>query len=355
MGVRLTCRAILRCALAAVDCESRATNGPDVGGIWTHWAEILRFLHECVGFRVGLSVGEDRLIADLTVVGAPLASAAASEVRRYRSRDVEHSARLLLQHYGDPAATNLYPVLGYLRSLADDGSSLSILEDLLDARGVDLLGSGFASGTPWEQLQREAEIRFGASGVRVLDGLRNAAALDAHLSPWRSQRRVEWRDVLDLADLSESKGVAAMHGTCFDQRFINFLARDVDRIDIMNWRKFEALIAERFLRIGFRVELGPGRGDGGVDIRVWAQDDESALTIIQCKRQRSSVPQVVVKALASDVAWIGADHGLLVTTSRVSPSAERVIEARSYPVEVVERDAIWVFPTVVGEPVAGAW
>lgn len=326
-----------------------------MGGIWTQWTEILGFLHESVGFRVGLVVGEDRLSADLALVRSPLASAADRQMRRYRSQDVERSTRLLLQHYGDPAAADLYPVFRYIRSLADDAPSLSILEDLLDTKGADLLGSGFTSDTPWEQLQREAEIHFGASGVRVLGGLRDAVALDAHLSPWGSQRRVEWRDVLDLADLSDSEGVVAMHGTFFDQRFINYLARDIDRIDTMNWRKFEALIAERFLRIGFRVELGPGRGDGGVDIRVWAQGDESALTIIQCKRQRSSVPQVVVKALASDVAWIGADHGLVVTSSRVSPSAERVIEARSYPVEVVERGAISKWLAELSRPSSGLW
>lgn len=330
-------------------------NRTDVGGIWTQWTEILRFLHESVGFRVGLAVGEDRLVADLALVGAPLASAAGRQLGRYRSQDVERSARLLLQHYGDPAAADLNPVFRYISSLTDDAASLAVLEDVLDAKGADLLGSAFTSDTPWEQLRREAEIRFGASGVRVLDGLRDAVDLDAHLSPWGSQRRVEWRDVLDLAHLSDSEGVVAMHGTFFDQRFINFLARDVDRIDTMNWRKFEALIAERFLRLGFRVELGPGRGDGGVDIRVWAQGDESALTIIQCKRQRSSVPQIVVKALASDVAWIGADHGLLVTSSRVSPSAERVIEARSYPVEVVERDAISKWLAELSRPSSGLW
>lgn len=326
-----------------------------MGGIWTHRSDMLRFMHECVGFRVGLAVSEDRLTRDLRQIVAPLQLPADERLQRFRSEEVERSARLLLRHYGDPAAADLYPVLEFVRGLLDQPEKLSVLEDVLDATPASLLGAGFASDTPWEELKRDAQSRYGALGVQVLEELREAAQLDTHLSPWGSQRWVEWRDVLDLAELSNSESVSAMHGTFFDQRFIGYLARDVARIDTMNWRKFEALIAERFVRLGLRVELGPGRGDDGVDIRVWGADDASALTIIQCKRQQSDVSQVIVKALASDVGWTGADHGLLVTSTRAAPSAKRVIETRSYPVRVVERDAIAQWLAEMSQPSTGLW
>jgi restriction system protein len=78
-----------------------------------------------------------------------------------------------------------------------------------------------------------------------------------------------WADVLDLSELFASASVTASYGRFFDQRFINYLANNFEEIGMVNWRKFEALVAEYFHRKGFEVQLGAGRNDNGVDIRVW--------------------------------------------------------------------------------------
>ena len=93
--------------------------------------------------------------------------------------------------------------------------------------------------------------------------------------------------------------------------------------------------------------MGPGRGDGGVDVRVWdpSDDDEKPpLILVQCKRQQEKVSQVVLKALWADVSDEGAQSGLIVTTSALAPSAETVRMARAYPITTAERDTLkdWI-------------
>ncbi|NIY65562.1 hypothetical protein SMALB_3565 [Streptomyces malaysiensis] len=153
-----------------------------------------------------------------------------------------------------------------------------------------------------------------------------------------------WPDALELAELFNSESATASCGRFFDQRFVNYLASNYEEIGSVNWRKFEALVAEHFHRAGFEVQLGPGRNDGGVDIRVWESgvnaDDSPPTMIIQCKREKRKITKVVIKALAEDVRWEKAQQGLLVATSDWLPGAREVVKTRSYPVVEVNRDAV---------------
>ncbi len=111
----------------------------------------------------------------------------------------------------------------------------------------------------------------------------------------------------------------------------------------MHWRKFEQLTAEFYERAGYKVELGPGGNDDGVDARIWlpdAPEGAEPLGIVQCKRQRDKVEKVVVKGLAADVQFEGAAYGVVVTTSELSPGARATIQARGYPLVEVDRDGV---------------
>ncbi|WP_250301335.1 restriction endonuclease [Streptomyces sp. A 4/2] len=171
------------------------------------------------------------------------------------------------------------------------------------------------------------EMQFGADRSPVVLG---------------SQRN--WNDLLELSDLFSSESVMASYGRFFDQRFVNYLAANYEVIGAVHWRKFEGLVAEYFHRAGFQVEIGPGRNDNGVDIRVWddslAADVSPPTLLIQCKRVKREIDKVVVKALAADVAWEGAQQGLLVATAGWSPGAREVVRTRSYQVTEVNRDAV---------------
>lgn len=329
-----------------------------MSGIWTTWSIICRFIHETVGFRTGLAIDEATLERDLATIGAPLTAYLVAEPSpRYRPADIDQSVRMLLANYGDPIADTPYPFVAVMAELRTNAHTREIVEYLLQGQFPSLWGTVLTEDTPWDQLSKRV-AHYGRDGVAVLDRLRDAFERESHLCSWSSQRHVAWTDLLELRELSSSEGVRAVHGVFFDQRFVRYLARDFERLDTMNWRKFEALVAERFVRLGMQVDLGPGRADGGIDIRVRPRDcgDEGiSLIIIQCKRQRSTVDQVVIKALAADVEWESADYGLLVTTSRPSPSAKQVISARSYPVQVVNREALQSWITELASHGSGLW
>ena len=115
----------------------------------------------------------------------------------------------------------------------------------------------------------------------------------------------------------------------------------------MYWRQFEKLTAEFFEQAGYLVDLGLGRNDDGVDVRVWkdlASDKDSSPTlIIECKRQKGEVDKVTVKGLAADVAFEGATYNLIAITSQLSPGAKTAIEARGYPLEQVDRVSLGIW------------
>ncbi|MGN9786859.1 restriction endonuclease [Nonomuraea sp. ZG12] len=168
-----------------------------------------------------------------------------------------------------------------------------------------------------------------------------------------------WENSLELAELFKSESATATYGRFFDQRFIDYLAANFDQLGQINWRKFEALTAEHFHRQGFEVELGAGRNDNGVDLRIWesgAQGEDAAPTIIvQCKREKKKIEKVVVKALAADVAWEGARQGLLVATAEWLPGAREVVKTRRYPVREVNPAALKEWLMTMRSSGSGIW
>ena len=105
------------------------------------------------------------------------------------------------------------------------------------------------------------------------------------------------------------------------------------------------------------VELGPGRNDDGVDVRVWKDDQahstDSPHFIIQCKRQKRKIEKIVVKGLYADVHFQKADYGLIVTSSELSPGAKDTISVRGYPIREVDGKAIRDWLDVLQKPGTG--
>ncbi len=124
----------------------------------------------------------------------------------------------------------------------------------------------------------------------------------------------------------------------------------------MHWRKFEELAAEFFHREGYHVELGPGSNDDGVDVRIWQRNSEPTdkpLCLVQCKRQKAKVNRVIVKGLYADVQYEGAEYGVIVTTSELSPAARSTVAARGYPIQEVEREGLKKWLSVLRTPGTG--
>lgn len=163
------------------------------------------------------------------------------------------------------------------------------------------------------------------------------------------------KDAVKLTALFASEKLP-IDGTFFDQRFINYLSGKPELVQEMHWRQFEGLTAEWLSQQGYVVELGPGRDDGGVDVRAWAEGAAAGTPpamIVQCKRERGKVGKVVVKALWADVYAEKASSGLIVTTNDVSPGAAKVIEARAYPVTVANGAQVRNWVSAMRKPAAG--
>lgn len=189
--------------------------------------------------------------------------------------------------------------------------------------------------------------KYGRLGLDISDDLLANYSIQLEIKSWHFPSISEWTDITELNDLFHSEGLATQYGQFFDQRYIDYLHRNFDDIDRVNWRKFEGLTAEYFDRHGFRVDIGPGRNDEGVDVRVWPSNespDSPPAIIVQCKRQKQSIEKVIVKSLYADVLHAEATSGLIVTTSKLSPGAKAVCSARRYPIVEAARDTVrtWI-------------
>lgn len=103
-----------------------------------------------------------------------------------------------------------------------------------------------------------------------------------------------------------------------------YFAEYPDKLQEMEWRKFEELLDAIFRNQGYHTELGPGSGDGGVDIRLIQKDSiGEVLTLVQAKRYnaRNPIGLEAVQALHGVVDDQRAHRGLFVTTSRYLPGA----------------------------------
>ncbi|MXZ80507.1 MAG: restriction endonuclease, partial [Gammaproteobacteria bacterium] len=85
-------------------------------------------------------------------------------------------------------------------------------------------------------------------------------------------------------------------------------------------------IAELMEAQGFHVELGPGQGDGGVDLTLLQRDPiGDILTLVQAKKYRANRPigLQAIQALHGAKEAECADGSMFITTSAYQPSAKR--------------------------------
>lgn len=197
-----------------------------------------------------------------------------------------------------------------------------------------------------DEVYAELKELFGGKASNVWETLQQAMAIELAQSPFYT-RTLDKADMVALSDLFTSEKLPNEANRFFDQRFINYLAAQPDKVSAMNWRQFEGMTAEWFQREGYTVELGSGRGDGGVDVRLWnaaSPPGAPPAVIVQCKRQKTKIEKVVVKGLYADLLHEQAGSGMIVTTSDMSPGAAKDIKARAYPITSANRQEVtrWI-------------
>jgi hypothetical protein len=133
-----------------------------------------------------------------------------------------------------------------------------------------------------------------------------------------------WRWVQQLA----RKRLLEIHTEVFE----HFAARPED-LKRLSWRQYEELLDAIFKNQGFVTQLGPGRNDGGVDLRLYQSVAAPELvTLVQAKRYtRRPIGLESVAALLGLAAKERALRGIFATTSRFLPGVQkfaRSIEGR---------------------------
>jgi restriction system protein len=198
--------------------------------------------------------------------------------------------------------------------------------------------------------------KYGSSGRQMAVELVGIFERGVNLNPLSIRRYREWDAKISLDGLYKGSMFSPEIGTFIDQRYLNFLSKNPQKLGEIHWRKFEELTSEFFHREGYVVEIGPGSNDDGVDVRIWNKGSDksvSPLCLVQCKRTKAKVEKVIVKALASDVLAEDALYGLIVTTSELSPGAATTISTRAYPITQVRPDAIKAWLDVLKVPGTG--
>jgi restriction system protein len=339
----------------------------ELGSIWFPGCELAPTVSEMVGYKAGVALSRDRMVELIegSMEAEGFFDTDDQALVRVRSEELEavvHELLFKLGHTSTPR--RVHPAIGVyhrFKGRPDDlQKALSILEKwtafmVAAIERVRATGERVVDPTPFLD---EAFREYGHFGARV--ALQLFDDLDTMLvqNPWNAIRRTEWKDIADLEDLFRSEALTTLHGEFFDQRFIDYLARQFDDVDHMNWRKFEGLAGEYFHREGFQVKLGPGRNDEGVDARIWPKDGDPSrppAILVQCKREKEKVSKVVLKALYADVLHEKAKSGLIVTTSTLSRGARQVRSARSYPIRDADRGTLRKWLEEMRSPGSGVW
>lgn len=114
-------------------------------------------------------------------------------------------------------------------------------------------------------------------------------------------------------------------GDVYEELYAHF-AGNPDQLHRLNPRAFEILLSRVLQNQGFATELGPGSGDGGVDIRLWQRGPlGDMLTLVQAKRYapHRKITLDAVAALRGVMAVEEAPRGMFITTSTYLPSARQ--------------------------------
>lgn len=323
-----------------------------MGGIWGSREFFSDALTEIAGYKAGVVLTDVELFGimqdqdDVARILDPEGPGGG----RLHSSTFEDAVVTLLHRLGNTPDDRNVPITIQLfhkyRNTSSEGIYRAVMEAYrayMDAKLANP-AEGPLDPTPLILSMHE---KHGMAGVDMTIELIEGINRDLHRSAWGSIRNVDWRDTVELAGLFKSAGLETQHARFFDQRYIDYLSQNFDQVDHMHRRKFEGFTAEYFLREGYRVVLGPGSNDGGVDLRVYpidADPDRPPMILVQCKRQKAKIDKVLVKSVFADVLEERADTGLIVTTSTLSPGAETTRTARNYPVEASDRSTIrtWI-------------
>ncbi|HCT6324871.1 TPA: restriction endonuclease [Morganella morganii] len=309
------------------------------------------FFSDRIGYKSGLALNNNEMI-QLLDKNDPLLDVFTSQKEqlcRIRTNHIEDTFQKTLYRLG----VTTQDFIGHAPTLLEmefrnDPIKRKLFQQVLCTLGETHFDKGKQSifnEFDESQYYKHIQTQFGNEAFIIARRLVELTKDSEEASPWGwlSARVLDWKSPIELRGLFESESLDAMYGRFIDQRYLNYLSINTEKLGSIHWRQFEALTAEYFERKGYKVEIGSGRNDGGIDVRVWnpnANTSDPPVQLIQCKRTKSKIDKVLVKSLWADVINENAKGGIIVTTSSFSPGARDVCKARKYPVREINRQKV---------------
>lgn len=335
-----------------------------MGSVHISGAHFLESICEHIGCKAGVALGRSELDSFFEAEGLDeFVGLAADQHLRIESSIYEGVIEGLLYKLGRlENRHNVLPAIAHFHKYKHDDAKMEVVFAINDlflqwsrAAIAEAKRTGAQALDP-RPLYEAAAKQFGAFGLELSIDILQGYEASRLKSLFTLPAQKEWKETIELRALFESERLNAEVGQFFDQRYIDYLNRNFDDIDNMHWRKFEELTAEFFQKAGYEVKLGPGRNDDGVDVRAWSSDmnaNEAPQIVIQCKREKKKIGKVVVKSLYADVLHEQASSGLIVTTSHLTPGAQKTCTARNYPVGVIDRPMLRTWLSELRKPGIG--
>lgn len=128
---------------------------------------------------------------------------------------------------------------------------------------------------------------------------------------------------------------------------IDVVAKEPEVLFKMTPRQFEELMAELFIKEGFKVELTPSTRDGGKDLYAFRTDSTGqTLYAVECKQYRPThkVGRPIVQLLNGVIEQERLTGGVIATTSYFTKDAKESAELLKYRLFLQDCDYIlnWI-------------
>ena len=124
----------------------------------------------------------------------------------------------------------------------------------------------------------------------------------------------------------------------------SYFAQNPEGIGALRPRAWEELLASVFTGQGYETILGPGRADGGVDLRLTRNKVYGdQVTVVQAKRKKRPIELELVAALSGVMVDQDVKRGIIVTTSRYLPSARKFASRQAHQIILATSSdvAVW--------------
>ncbi|MES2680101.1 MAG: restriction endonuclease [Bacteroidota bacterium] len=307
-----------------------------MGGVTFSFREYLDTITELVAVKSGILLPKNNIISILKENHDPgyYAGLTSSSVIRLRAESIEEDVNIVRKKIGNISeeGMNPYPFKNFLQW--DEKYYSSVVDEF-----SNLVDEGNA--TDPEFIMGRIKEKTDAPPGLIVEFIKYVIH-NQNQSVFLLPQSMDWDGFTPLGHLFNCE-LKSGNENYFDQKFIDYLAANPEKMQIIHWRNFERFCAEYFQRLGYETVLGPGTNDGGIDIRVFDKSDPSTpLILIQCKRYKKTkeVKIETVKALYADVKFLDAKHGLIATTSYIAPGGKKMSEARKYPLSFVENEQV---------------